>query len=58
MRVRQNRRDELRRATLQLDHLVEDFRDLVVGESGGEFLAAFEPVIVKGPRPRSLTPAG
>jgi len=41
----------------QLDPLVESFRDPVLGESAGEWLAAFKPVTIKG-RPRKIARTG
>jgi serine/threonine-protein kinase len=41
----------------ELDPLVEDFQDPVVGSSGGRWLAAFAPVVVKG-RPRPIAATG
>jgi serine/threonine-protein kinase len=49
--------DERPRTAADLDPLVEDFQDPVAGASGGRWLAAFAPVVVKG-RPRHLADTG
>lgn len=48
LKLRSIRRSDDRISAQGIDPLVEDFRDPLAGESGGPWLAAFEPVFVKG----------
>lgn len=48
--LRDLRRSNTQALSTTLDPLIEDFHDPLAGESGGRWLAAFEPVMIKGRR--------